>query len=64
LLREQTSSREAYTLRAARASDKRHLSRKIHVFDFTGSDSTNCVEIYANGGAHVDVACIPRSGGF
>jgi hypothetical protein len=34
------------------------------VFNFTGLDSTNCVEIYVNGGEHVDVACIPRSGGF
>jgi hypothetical protein len=34
------------------------------VFNFTGFDSTNCVEIYVNGGERVDVACIPRSGGI
>jgi hypothetical protein len=32
LLREQTSSREAYTLRAARARDERHFPGKVHRF--------------------------------
>jgi hypothetical protein len=64
LLREQTSGREAYTLRAARTSDKRHFSRKVHVFDFIDLDSTNCVRACGIRGDHVDVACIPRSAGL
>jgi hypothetical protein len=43
-LREQTSSREAYTLRAARARDERHFPGKVHRFGpHTGSAFLNSI---------------------
>src|SRR5439155_18591795 len=44
LLCQQTSSCEAYPLRATRAGNQRHSPGKIHGVHFTDSDSTHRVE--------------------